>query len=44
MSKTLSETILVIDSGCDLPLDYIEQDNIVPLGIICNFKGEAISI
>ena len=42
MSKTLSETILVIDSGCDLPLEYIGQDNIVPLGIICNFKGEAI--
>ena len=42
MSKTLSDTILVIDSGCDLPLEYIVQDNIVPLGLICNFKGEAI--
>ena len=42
MSKTYSETILVIDSGCDLPLEYIEQDNIVPLGLVCNFKGEAI--
>ena len=42
MSKTLSDTILVIDSGCDLPLEYIGQDNIVPLGLVCNFKGEAI--
>jgi len=42
MSKTRSETILVIDSGCDLPLEYTLQDNIVPLGIICNFKGVAI--
>ena len=42
MSKILSETILVIDSGCDLPLDYIRQDNIVSLGLVCNFKGEVI--
>ncbi|MBU3190122.1 DegV family protein [Clostridium bowmanii] len=42
MSKTLSDTILVIDSGCDLPLDYIRQENIVPIGLVCNFKGEAI--
>ncbi|MBK5240886.1 DegV family protein [Clostridium sp.] len=42
MAKTLSDTILVIDSGCDLPLGYIEQENIVALGLICNFKGEAI--
>ncbi|MBU3129041.1 DegV family protein [Clostridium sp. FP2] len=42
MSKKHSETILVIDSGCDLPLDYIGQDNIVPIGLVCNFKGEAI--
>ncbi|MCJ7690868.1 MAG: DegV family protein [Clostridiaceae bacterium] len=42
MAKTLSDTILVIDSGCDLPLEYIEQENIVALGLICNFKGEAI--
>ena len=40
MSKTHSEIILVIDSGCDLPLEYIKQDNIVPLGLICNFKGQ----
>jgi DegV family protein with EDD domain len=42
MSKTLSDTILVIDSGCDLPLEYIGQDNIVPIGLICNFKGQSI--
>ena len=42
MSETHSEIILVIDSGCDLPLKYIKQDNIVPLGLICNFKGQAI--
>ena len=42
MSETHSEIILVIDSGCDLPLDYIKQDNIVPLGLVCNFKGESI--
>ncbi|MBU3144471.1 DegV family protein [Clostridium sp. CF012] len=42
MSKTHSATILVIDSGCDLPLDYIEQEDIVPIGLVCNFKGEAI--
>ncbi len=41
MSKTISDVILVIDSGCDLPLEYIEQENIVPLGLICNFKGKA---
>jgi DegV family protein with EDD domain len=42
MSKILSDTILVIDSGCDLPLEYIGQDNIVPVGLICNFKGQSI--
>ena len=42
MSKTHSEIVLVIDSGCDLPLEYIKQNNIVPLGLVCNFKGEAI--
>ena len=42
MSETHSGIILVIDSGCDLPLEYIKQDNIVPLGLICNFKGKAI--
>jgi len=42
MSKTHSEIILVIDSGCDLPLEYIRQDNIVPLGLVCNFKGKAL--
>ncbi|MBZ9609695.1 DegV family protein [Clostridium estertheticum] len=42
MSRTHSGTILVIDSGCDLSLDYIKQENIVPIGIICNFKGQAI--
>ncbi len=42
MSKINSETVLVIDSGCDLPLDYIGQENIVPIGLVCNFKGETI--
>lgn len=42
MSKTLGKTILVIDSGCDLPLQYIKQDNIVPLGLLFNFKGETV--
>ncbi|MGH4122794.1 MAG: DegV family protein [Clostridium sp.] len=42
MSKKHSETILVIDSGCDLPLDYIGQENIVPIGLVCNFKGKSI--
>jgi DegV family protein with EDD domain len=42
MSKTLGNTILVIDSGCDLPLQYVKQDNIVPLGLIVNFKGIAV--
>jgi len=42
MNKTHSEIILVIDSGCDLPLEYIKQKNIVPLGLICNFKGQAV--
>jgi len=42
MSETHSDTILVIDSGCDLPLEYIGQENIVPIGLVCNFKGKAI--
>ncbi|MCB2290396.1 DegV family protein [Clostridium sp. CS001] len=42
MSKTLGKTILVIDSGCDLPLQYVKQDNIVPLGLLFNFKGETV--
>ena len=42
MSKSFSNTVLVIDSGCDLPLEYVKQDNIVPLGLIFNFKGEAV--
>jgi DegV family protein with EDD domain len=42
MSKAFDNTILVIDSGCDLPLKYVKQDNIVPLGLIFNYKGEAV--
>lgn len=42
MSKILSDTILVIDSCCDLPIEYIEQENIVSIGLICNLKGNAI--
>ena len=42
MSKAFGNTILVIDSGCDLPLKYVKQDNIVPLGLIFNYKGEAV--
>ena len=42
MSKSFNNTILVIDSGCDLPLQYVKQDNIVPLGLIFNFKGKAV--
>ena len=42
MSKTQSDIILVIDSGCDLPLEYVKQDNIVPLGLIVNFKGDSV--
>ena len=42
MSKSFGNTILVIDSGCDLPLKYVKQDNIVPLGLIFNYKGEAV--
>ena len=42
MSKSFGNTILVIDSGCDLPLEYVKQDNIVPLGLIFNYKGEAV--
>jgi DegV family protein with EDD domain len=42
MSKAHSDTILVIDSGCDLPLEYVKQDNIVPLGLIVNFKGKSV--
>jgi len=42
MSKTFGNTILVIDSGCDLPLEYVKQDNIVPLGLLFNFKGETV--
>lgn len=41
-TRYMNKTILVIDSGSDLPLDFIKQDNIVTLGLVCNFKGKEI--
>lgn len=33
-------TVIITDSSCDLPLEYIEKNNIPTLGIVCNFKGK----
>lgn len=32
-------TVLIVDSNCDLPLSYIKENNIVPLFIKVLFKG-----
>lgn len=33
------DTILIIDSCTDLPLEYVEQNNIPVVNFVCNFKG-----
>ncbi|MFL0251977.1 DegV family protein [Clostridium neuense] len=33
------ETVLLIDSSCDLPLEFIEKSNIETIGLMCHFKG-----
>lgn len=33
-------TVIVVDSSCDLPLQFIEENNIPALGLICHLDGE----
>lgn len=33
-------TVITTDSSCDLPLEYIEENNIPYLGLICNIEGK----
>ncbi len=35
----MNNTVIIVDSGCDLPLKYIKENNIPYLGITLNFKG-----
>ncbi|MBU5593419.1 DegV family protein [Clostridium sp. MSJ-4] len=32
--------VIITDSSCDLPLDYITENKIPALGLVCNFKGK----
>lgn len=34
------ETVLLIDSSCDLPLEFVEKNNIETIGLMCHFKGD----
>lgn len=34
------DTVITIDSSCDLPLDYVEGNNIPALGLICHLEGK----
>lgn len=36
----MNNIIIMTDSSCDLPLEYIKTNNIPYLGIACNFKGQ----
>lgn len=33
-------TVIIVDSSCDLPLQFIEENNIPALGLICHLDGE----
>ncbi|MCY6355188.1 DegV family protein [Clostridium sp. ZS2-4] len=33
-------TVIVVDSSCDLPLQFIQENNIPALGLICHLDGE----
>lgn len=34
------DTVIVVDSSCDLPLQFIQENNIPALGLICHLDGE----
>lgn len=34
------KTVIVTDSSCDLPLEFIEKNNVPFLGLICHFKNK----
>lgn len=34
------ETVLLVDSSCDLPLEVIEKSKVETIGLMCHFKGE----
>lgn len=33
-------TVIIIDSSCDLPLEYVEENKIPALGLICHLEDE----
>lgn len=33
------ETILLVDSSCDLPLEFIKKSGVETIGLMCQFKG-----
>ncbi|KOF55847.1 MULTISPECIES: DegV family protein [Clostridium] len=33
------ETVLLVDSSCDLPLEFIEKSEVEAIGLMCHFKG-----
>jgi DegV family protein with EDD domain len=38
----MGDTVILIDSCSDLPIEYIEKNNIPTIGLTVNFKGEQI--
>jgi len=34
------KTVLLVDSSCDLPLEFIEKSKVETIGLMCHFKGE----
>ena len=34
--------ILVVDSGSDLPVGFVEQPNVVGVALSCNIEGEVV--
>lgn len=36
------DTVIITDSSCDLPLDFIENNKVTFLGLVCHFKNEDI--
>jgi fatty acid-binding protein DegV len=40
MRREKMETVIIIDSCCDLPKEYIDENNVPVLSMSINFKGQ----
>ena len=33
------DTVILVDASCDLPLDFIQENNVPYIGLMCHLKG-----